>query len=184
MLDDPEHDSAKALADWLAVEAARLVEVKRGRQRYAPNEVVAFLDEMAGELGRGQLPDPSRIEAVQFHTIALRGGFEMRAVDDLLDLLRERVLVARGAAASTAAWADATDAANPDAEPAKMIIEIRCVRFARTRGRGYDFQEVDEYLNRVAEALMQGLRPEIAPPFSMHRHGYDPRQVDAFIARF
>lgn len=162
------NEAAGDLAGWVAGEHARLERAWFGFRRYVGKDVDVFVGDVAARLRRGELPEPSWVRATRFHTTTgLSSGYRMQAVDDLLAELQGRLLVTRGGA---------------DLAPgaATMIVRIERVGFRRTRSGGYDFQEVDEFLNRVIEMLLQGYQPSAVPAFTIRRRGYDKHDVDAF----
>ncbi|GAA2050686.1 hypothetical protein GCM10009839_66610 [Catenulispora yoronensis] len=161
-------DSVKSLAGWLTDEHARLVKARFGLRRYVAQDVDAFVADAVARLGLAEPPEPSWVRAVLFRTVTdLRVGYDVRAVDALLDELAARLVATGG---------------GPDLDPraAEMISLVEGARFRRSRV-GYDYKEVDVYLAEVAGALARGHRPGPAPTFTVTRRGYDRRDVDAFL---
>jgi DivIVA domain-containing protein len=69
--------------------------------------------------------------------------------------------------------------------PSLTPADVRTVRFER--GPGYDVDEVDAFLDRVAQALTGrgGLTADQVRDvvFASRKHGYQPRDVDEFLDR-
>jgi DivIVA domain-containing protein len=69
--------------------------------------------------------------------------------------------------------------------PTLTPADVRSVRFER--GPGYDTDEVDAFLAQVAQALTGRARLTAeqvhAVVFTSRKHGYRPRDVDAFLER-
>ena len=163
-----EDETAAELADWLAHEHAQLAKAWLGFRRYVRKDVDAFVGDVAVQLGRGELPDPSRVRAARFHTTTdLRSAYRVQTVDELLAELQLRLLMAHSG----------TDLA-PGA--AALITRIERAEFGHTWRGGYDYQEVDIFLDRVIEMLSQGHQPGAVPTFTIRHRGYQKRDVDAF----
>ena len=82
------------------------------------------------------------VEQVQFTTVRLRMGYDMREVDLFLDAVIETL---RGFEHGRAARPSRSDHTERD---------VAAVRFSTTRfGEGYDQEEVDQLLQRVATTL-------------------------------
>ncbi|MBW8802792.1 MAG: DivIVA domain-containing protein [Catenulisporales bacterium] len=161
-------ETARDLADWLLQEHARLPKRRYGSRRYVATDVIAFVGEVAARLYRGDLPETSWVRTTRFRTTTdLHSGYRMQPADELLSELQGRLAVARGG----------TDLA-PGATT--MIMRTEHAGFRTTRNGGYDFQEVDMFLDQVIETLSQGQRPGAVPTFTRSRRGYATRDVDAF----
>ena len=62
----------------------------------------------------------------------------------------------------------------------ERIMRVEHAQFKRS-WNGYDYLEVDTFLDEVIEALSQGDEPGPAPTFAVRRRGYDRQDVDAFV---
>lgn len=164
-------NAAANLADWLTTEHAQLPRTDFLARGYASRYVDAFIAELLDQLGRGELPEPSRVRDAQFPTGRNgRGNYQMPILDDLLDEVVRRLLVIRGEAKAA-----------PASGAAVMVERIENAKFATVR-RGYDCREVDEFLNQVIEMLVQGQQPGPPPTFTISRRGYATQDVDTFTS--
>jgi DivIVA domain-containing protein len=165
-------DTAVAdLVDWLTTEHARLARTDFPARGYAGRHVDALFAELTDQLGRGELPEPSRVRTAQFPTGRNgRRNYRMPTLDDLLDEVVRRLLVIRGGAKEA-----------PTSEAAAMIERIEHARFTTVRS-GYDCREVDEFLEQAIEMLLRGQQPGPRPAFTISRRGYAPQDVDAFTS--
>ena len=163
-----EADTAEDVAAWLADGYAQLAKVRFGPRRYVAKEVDAFISDAKARLNRGELPEPSWVRAAKFQTTTdHRGGYGLRPVDELLAELQARLRVALGG-----------KALEPDVIERIMLVEH--AQFKRS-WNGYDYLEVDTFLDHVIDALSEGEEPGAVPVFSVRRRGYDRQDVDAFV---
>jgi DivIVA domain-containing protein len=161
-------DTAEDLAGWLADGCTRLAKVRFGPRRYVAKDVDAFITEVKARLGRGELPEPAWVRTAKFQTTTdHRGGYELRPVDELLAELQARLRVALGG-----------KALEPDV--IERIMRVEHAQFKRS-WNGYDYLEVDTFLDQVIDALSEGGEPVTAPAFAVRRRGYDRQDVDAFV---
>ena len=131
-------------------------------------DVDAFITEVKARLGRGELPEPAWVRTAKFQTTTdHRGGYELRPVDELLAELQARLRVALGG-----------KALEPDV--IERIMRVEHAQFKRS-WNGYDYLEVDTFLDQVIDALSEGGEPVTAPAFAVRRRGYDRQDVDAFV---
>lgn len=161
-------DTAKDLAGWLADGYAQLAKVRFGARRYVAKDIDAFITELTARLERGELPEPAWVRTAKFQTTTdHRGGYELRPVDELLAELQARLRVALGG-----------KALEPDV--IERIMRVEHAQFKRS-WNGYDYLEVDTFLDQAIDALSQGDEPGAAPAFAVRRRGYDRQDVDAFV---
>lgn len=161
-------DTAGDLAGWLAKGHAQLAKVRFGPRRYAAKDVDAFITEVKARLGRGELPEPAWVRTAKFQTTTdHRGGYEPRPVDELLAELQARLRVALGG-----------KALEPDV--IERIMRVEHAQFTRS-WNGYDYLEVDTFLDEVLDALSDGREPGAAPAFAVRLRGYGRQDVDAFV---
>ena len=97
-------------------------------------------------------PPPTASEVRQAGFELVRGGYAVPEVDEHLDALEERVLVAQGRLAGRRGRSD------PAGEAEFLKAELTgpyMQRFARASflRRGYDLDDVDEFVDRVVGAL-------------------------------
>jgi DivIVA domain-containing protein len=117
----------------------------KGLPGYRISDVDSFLDGVLAAVRGGQSPSPANVRAVTFALTQWRTGYIPREVDRLIGELAQ--LLRRP---------------GPDADvpPAvhKLVDQIRSSRFATTRRGGYDEEEVDKFLDRIIDNLIQGER--------------------------
>lgn len=169
-MDDAVDDdnTTQDLAGWLAEGYAQLAKVRFGARRYIAKDVDAFLSDAQARLSAGEVPEPSWVRAAKFPTTTdHRGGYELRPVDELLAELQARLRVALGG-----------KALEPDA--IERIMRVEHAQFKRS-WNGYDYLEVDTFLDKVIDALSEGEEPAAAPAFAVRRRGYDRQDVDTFM---
>lgn len=168
MDDTGEDDTGANLAGWLADEHARLAKVRFGPRRYVAKDVDTFVGDARARLERGELPEPSWVRSAKFQTTTdHRGGYEVGAVNELLAELQARLRVALGGKVL-------------GSDVIERIMLVEHAQFKRS-WNGYDYLEVDTFLDQVIDALSEGDEPGPAPDFSVRRRGYDQRDVAAFI---
>jgi len=162
-----------------------LPRVTRFRRGYHRRQVDAFLNHIELSL-TGVLPTPSAAEVRQAGFELARGGYRTTAVDAALDALEERVLLA---ARSTGGRRGRVDT---QAETEFLRGELTMPymkRFPRARAlqRGYDVDDVDDFVDRVV-AVLDGQRTltveEVrTAPFRPRRGGYLEDVVDETLDR-
>jgi DivIVA domain-containing protein len=163
----------------------RFTRVGRLHKGYHCRQVDAFLDHVEVSLG-GVFPPPTASEVRQAGFELVRGGYTVVEVDEYLDALEERVLVAQGRLAGRRGRAD------PAGEADFLKAELTgpyMKRFARasTLRRGYHVDDVDDFVDRVVGALdgtdavtVEDVRHV---PFRPHRGGYREDAVDDAMDR-
>jgi DivIVA domain-containing protein len=129
----------------------RFPRVSRLRKGYHRRQVDAFLSSVEVALG-GALPPPTAAEIRQVGFEMVHGGYDPGAVDRALDTLEERVIAAHAMTAGRRGRFD------PDGEAEVLCRELAAPymqRFPRTRTlhRGYDVDDVDEFVDQVLTAL-------------------------------
>lgn len=165
-----EEPAGEDLAGWLAEGHAQLAKVRFGPRRYVAKDVDTFVTDAKARLSRGELPEPSWVRAAKFQTTTdHRGGYGLRAVDELLAELQARLRVALGGRAL-----------EPDV--IEKIMRVEHAQFKRS-WNGYDYLEVDTFLDQVIDALSEGEEPGTVPVFAVRRRGYDRQDVDAFVEK-
>jgi DivIVA domain-containing protein len=155
------------------------------RKGYHRRQVDAFLDRVELSL-QGALPPMTAAEVRRAGFPLVRRGYRTAVVDAALDELEERAMARQAATTSRRGRVD------PAAEAAFLREEIAAPyakRFPRVRPlrRGYDIDDVDDFLDRVAAALAGG------PPltvdavrhaaFRPRRGGYGEEAVDETLDR-
>ena len=163
----------------------RFTRVGRLHKGYHSRQVDAFLDHVEVSLG-GVFPPPTASEVRQAGFELIRGGYAVVEVDEYLDALEERVLVAQGRLAGRRGRAD------PAGEAEFLKAELTgpyMKRFPRafTLRRGYHPDDVDDFVDRVVGAL-DGTDPVTAEdvrhvPFRPRRGGYREDAVDDAMDR-
>lgn len=123
----------------------------RLRRGYHVRQVDAFLDRVEVSLN-GLLPPVSAAEIRQAGFELVRHGYLVEAVDDALDEIEERAVRAQAATAGRRGRVD------PESEAAFLREELAAPymkRFPRcsTLRRGYDVDDVDDFLDRVTLTL-------------------------------
>jgi DivIVA domain-containing protein len=159
--------------------------VGRLHKGYQCRQVDAFLDHVEVSLG-GVFPPPTASEVRQAGFELVRGGYAVPEVDEYLDALEERVLVAQGRLAGRRGRSD------PAGEADFLKAELTgpyMKRFARASflRRGYHVDDVDEFVDRVVGALdgtdaisVEDVRQV---PFRPRRGGYREDAVDDAMDR-
>jgi DivIVA domain-containing protein len=163
----------------------RFTRVGRLHKGYHCRQVDAFLDHVEVSLG-GVFPPPTASEVRQAGFELVRGGYAVPEVDEYLDALEERVLVAQGRLAGRRGRSDPTGEADfLKAELTGPYMK----RFARGSflRRGYHVDDVDEFVDRVVGALdgtdaisVEDVRQV---PFRPRRGGYREDAVDDAMDR-
>jgi DivIVA domain-containing protein len=163
----------------------RFTRVGRLHKGYHCRQVDAFLDHVEVSLG-GVFPPPTASEVRQAGFELVRGGYTVVEVDEYLDALEERVLVAQGRMAGRRGRAD------PAGEAAFLKAGLTgpyMKRFPRasTLRRGYQVDDVDDFVDRVVAALdgTDALSVEDVRqvPFRPRRGGYREDAVDDAMDR-
>ena len=134
-----------------------------------------YLGEVLAALRCGEPPSPEDVRAVTFRLTRWRAGYAPRDVDRLIGELAQ--LLARPA---------------PEDMPLdvrKLIDRIRNSRFGTTHRDGYDEEEVDEFLDRIADGLIRGERGTLSRLAGEARFkrvrvrpGYVMADVDSLLA--
>lgn len=157
----------------------------RLRKGYHRRQVDAFLDHVEVLLG-GLFPPPTAAEIRQAGFELVRHGYAIGEVDAYLDSLEEKVLTAQGARSGRRGKAD------PGREAAFLREELSAPymkRFPRsgTLRRGYQVDDVDEFVDRIVAALDGGepvtLDEARQVPFRPKRGGYREDAVDDAMDR-
>jgi DivIVA domain-containing protein len=163
----------------------RFPRVSRLHKGYHCRQVDAFLDHVEVSLG-GVFPPPTASEVRQAGFELVRGGYTVAEVDEYLDALEERVLVAQGRLAGRRGRSD------PAGEAAFLKTELTgpyMKRFARASflRRGYHVDDVDEFVDRVVGALGGNDAVSVEDvrqvPFRPRRGGYREDAVDDAMDR-
>jgi DivIVA domain-containing protein len=163
----------------------RFTRENRLHKGYHCRQVDAFLDHVEVSLG-GVFPPPTAAEVRQAGFELVRGGYVVLDVDEYLDALEERVLVAQGRSAGRRGRSD------PAGEAEFLKDELTAPymqRFPRARAlrRAYDIDDVDDFVDRVLATLdgidavsVQDVRHA---PFRPRRGGYREDAVDDAMDR-
>ena len=163
----------------------RFTRVGRLHKGYHWRQVDAFLDHVEVSLG-GVFPPPTASEVRQAGFELVRGGYAVVEVDEYLDALEERVLVAQGRQAGRRGRAD------PAGEAEFLKAELTgpyMKRFPRasTLRRGYQVDDVDDFVDRVVGALAGTGAVSVEDvrhvPFRPRRGGYREDAVDDAMDR-
>jgi len=163
--------------------AERFPRAGRLHRGYHRKQVDQFVNHVELALG-GAMPPPTAAEVREAGFELVRGGYATADVDRALDAIEERVLVAQ--------VAGRRGRSDPDSEVTFLKGELTAPymqRFPRARGlrRGYDIDEVDEFIDRVVASLggTSGVTVEEvrAAPFRPRRGGYDETAVDEMLDR-
>ena len=118
----------------------------RSSPGYRIEDVDTFLDGILAALGRDAPPAPADVRAVTFPlTSEWHTGYTPREVDRLIGELAQLVREP-GASAGLPPGVH------------ELVDRIRGCRFGTTRRRGYDEEQVDDFLDRVMNGLVQGER--------------------------
>jgi DivIVA domain-containing protein len=159
--------------------------MNRLHKGYHCRQVDAFLDHVEVSLG-GVFPPPTAAEVRQAGFELVRGGYSVAEVDEYLDALEERVLVAQGRVAGRRGRSD------PAGEADFLKAELTgpyMKRFTRASAlrRGYHVDDVDEFVDRIVGALdgTDALTVEDVRhvPFRPRRGGYREDVVDDAMDR-
>jgi DivIVA domain-containing protein len=158
----------------------------RLRKGYHRKQVDAFLSQVEVALGGG-LPLPSAVEVRQAGFELVRGGYDTRAVDERLDQIEERVLVAQSLAGGRRGRADPASEVDFLKEELGAPYMRRFPRAGAFR-RGYDADDVDDFIDRVVAELGAGpgaltVDEVRAAPFRPRRGGYREDAVDDMLDR-
>jgi len=159
--------------------------VGRLRKGYHRRQVDAFLNSIEVSLS-GALPPLSAVEIRQAGFELVHRGYDTEAVDAALDELEERVLVRQGMSSGRRGRVDTPGEA--DFLKAELTAPYM-KRFPRAGAlhRGYDVDDVDEFLDRLVSALEGGApvtADEVrAAPFRPRRGGYAEDAVDETLDR-
>ncbi|HSR22190.1 MAG TPA: DivIVA domain-containing protein [Candidatus Eisenbacteria bacterium] len=161
----------------------RFPRVGRLRRGYHRRQVDRFIHRVEVSL-QGVLPPVSAAEIRRAGFELVHGGYDVAAVDAALDQLEERSM--------TAAAAGRRERFDPGSEAAALREEVAAPymrRFPRAAAlrRGYDIDAVDDFLDRIADALagqqvlaVEQIRSAAFPP---RRGGYDEDAVDELLDR-
>lgn len=163
----------------------RFPRVGRLRKGYHPRQVDVFLNHVEVSFS-GLFPMPTATEVRQVGFEMVRHGYDTAAVDIALDALEERVLAAQSLSAGRRGRLDPAS----EAEVLKGELSAPYMkRFPRTGSlhRGYDVDDVDDFVDRVLAALSGDgrLTPEDvrSAPFRPRRGGYREDVVDETLDR-
>lgn len=158
---------------------------------YAPTEVRARLSVVDAALAAGE--DLVPLLRPSFALVGF--GYDPAAVDDLFARLRDAVGVDETPVGpdstpnDPAPQAAAPAPEAPDPAPAErrraMVEMITGARFHLARGTGYDPTDVDAWLDRLKDALVEGhaVGDDLMGVrfHTVRGRGYDPADVDTFI---
>lgn len=163
----------------------RFPRVGRLHKGYHRRQVDHFLNHVEVALG-GVFPVPTAAEVRQAGFELVRNGYDTLAVDEALDDLEERVLTAQRMSAGRRGRVDPAG----EAEFVKAGLGAAYMRrFPRAKAlrRGYDVDDVDDFIDRVVAALdghatltVEDVR---AAPFRPRRGGYREDAVDDTLDR-
>jgi DivIVA domain-containing protein len=157
----------------------------RFRRGYHCRQVESFLTRLDVSMN-GQLPpmSPSDIRRVGFELV--RHGYDVAAVDSHLDGLEERVLALQSGGTGRRGRTDI----GQDAAYLRGQLEAAYMqRFSRVRWwrRGYDFDEVDDFIDRVSDVLagvgQLSVEETRTVAFRPKRGGYREDAVDETLDR-
>jgi DivIVA domain-containing protein len=163
----------------------RFARAGRLHKGYHCRQVDAFIDHVEVSLG-GVFPPPTATEVRQAGFELVRGGYVVLEVDEYLDALEERVLVAQGRVAGRSGRLD------PAGEADFLRTELTAPymqRFPRAPAlrRGYHPDDVDDFVDRVIATLdgLDALSVEDVRhfPFRPRRGGYREDAVDEAMDR-
>lgn len=158
----------------------------RLRKGYHRSQVDAFLSQIEVALSGG-LPPPTAAEVRRAGFELVRRGYDTTAVDEALDALEERVLVAQAMAGGRRGRVD------PASEVAFLKGELTAPymrRFPRASAwrRGYDIDDVDDFIDHLV-ATLDAAEPATSvedvrsAPFRPRRGGYREDAVDEMLDR-
>jgi DivIVA domain-containing protein len=143
---------------------------------YRISDVDSFLDGVLAALRDGEPPSSAVIRAVKFPLTKWRPGYAPRDVDRLIGEL-------------TQLFRRPGSGADVPLDVLELIDRIRSSRFGTTRRRGYDEEEVDEFLDRIMDNLIRGergtlrqLAGEARFTTARLRPGYVMADVDSLLA--
>lgn len=165
--------------------AHRFPRVSRLRKGYHPRQVDAFLNHIEVSLS-GVFPPPTAQEIRQAGFELVHRGYDTAAVDAALDALEEKVLLLAHRVSGRRGRVDVAG------ETEFLVGELSrpyMKRFPRAGGmhRGYDVDEVDEYLDRVIAGLRDGPPVTVeevrGASFRSRRGGYAEDAVDETLDR-
>ena len=163
----------------------RFPRVSRFRRGYHRRQVDQFVNNVEVSLS-GMIPMPSATEIRRVGFEMVHGGYDPQAVDEALDALEERVVSVQRLSAGRRGKRD------PSGEAAVLRDELSAPymhRFERAGGlrRGYDIDDVDDFVDRVIGALDGGnpvtLDEVRAVAFRPRRGGYSEHAVDDALDR-
>jgi DivIVA domain-containing protein len=163
----------------------RFPRVSRLRKGYHRRQVDRFLSSVEVALGGG-LPPPTAAEIRAAGFEMVHGGYDPGVVDRALDTLEERVIAAQAMTAGRRGRFD------PDSEAEFLRNELAAPymkRFARAGSlrRGYDVDDVDEFVDHVLVALQGDASLTVeqvrAAAFRPRRGGYREDAVDEMLDR-
>lgn len=154
--------------------------MSRWHKGYHRRQVDQFVNNVEVSLS-GMIPMPSATEIRRVGFEMVRGGYRPQAVDEALDVLEERVLTVQRMSSGRRGRLDpAGEAAMLRAELAAPYMQ----RFDRAGGfrRGYDMDDVDDFVDRVLAAFDGGAKLTVedvrAVAFRPRRGGYREQAVD------
>lgn len=143
---------------------------------YRIQDVDSFLDGVLAALRSGEPPAPEDVRAASFPLTKWRTGYAPRDVDRLIGELAQ-LLRGPGSDAGVALAVR------------KLVDRIRNCRFGTTHRGGYAEEEVDAFLDRILDSLVQGgrgtlqqLAGEARFTTVKLRPGYVMADVDSLLA--
>lgn len=152
---------------------------------YSCRQVEAFINHLEVSLS-GVFPMPSAADVRQAGFELVRNGYDIGAVDAAMDALEERVLAAEQALAGRRGR---VDTAGEAAFLRDELVAPYMKRFPRAGSlrRGYDIDDVDDFVDRVVAALEGTGRLTVdqvrAAAFRPRRGGYQEDAVDDMLDR-
>lgn len=163
----------------------RFARAGRLHKGYHRRQVDAFLNHIEVSLS-GVFPMPTAAEVRQAGFELVRNGYHPVAVDEALDALEERVLTAQGTMAGRRGRVDPAS----EAEYLKGQLSAPYMRrFPRAKAhrRGYDIDDVDEFVDRVVDSFGGQVPLTVVEvrtvPFRPRRGGYQEEAVDDMLDR-
>ena len=163
----------------------RYPRVSRLRKGYHRRQVDTFVNNVEISFS-GMAPMPTAADIRQAGFEMVHGGYLPSAVDAALDALEERVLVVQSLSAGR------RGKAYPAGEAAVLKDELHAPymrRFPRAGGfrRGYDIDDVDDFVDRLVSALDDETELDVeevrAVAFRPQRGGYREDAVDDVLDR-
>ena len=143
---------------------------------YRIPDVDSFLDGVLAALRRDEPPSPAVVRAVTFPLTNWRTGYAQRDVDRLIGELAQLV-------------SGSVSDANESPGVRELVDRIKTSRFGTTHWGGYDEEEVDDFLDRIMDSLVQGergtlrqLAGEARFTTTKLRPGYVMADVDSLLA--